>query len=95
MVIWFNNKKARAFLLKNGTVYTLRPKPRRTGREPLFYGEFKKKGVVSVDFIREIRDDNELEEYVKYSGFSTVEAWREKAGKSRFLYKVTVLGLVK
>jgi hypothetical protein len=35
MVIWFNVKKARDFLLKNGYVYTLRPKKEK-GRNRSF-----------------------------------------------------------
>jgi hypothetical protein len=92
MVIWFNVKKAREFLLKFGYVYTLRPKKRREGREPLFYGGFGKKAMAWIIFIKKIENDKELEEYVKESGFETVEEWRREAKDSRYLYKVVLEG---
>ena len=92
MVIWFNVKKAREFLLKNGYVYTLRPKKRREGREPLFYGGFGKKAMAYVIFIGKIENDKELEEYVKDSGFETVEEWRREAKDSKYLYKIVLEG---
>lgn len=92
MVIWFNVKEAREFLLKNGYVYTLRPKKRkRVGREVLMYGSFGKKGMVMVGFIKKITRNRELEEYVKCSGFRSVIEWRSVAGESRFLYRVDLL----
>ncbi len=92
MVIWFNVKEAREFLLKNGYVYTLRPKKRkREGREVLMYGSFGKKGLVSVSFINEITDDDQLEQFVSCSGFNSVKEWTSAAGQSRFLYRVDLL----
>jgi len=91
MVIWFNVKKARDFLLKNGYVYTLRPKKRREGIDILSYGGFGKKGVVYVIFVKEIKNDVELREFVKDSGFESVQEWRKEAGESRFLYYVFTL----
>ena len=91
MVMWFNVEEARNFLLKNLSVYTLRPKTRREGKEVLSYGGFGKKGVVYVVFVKEINDDSELEEFVTESGFNSVEEWLEKAGESRYLYYVMLL----
>jgi len=90
-VIWFNVKEARDYLLKHGLVYTLRPKKRREGKDILCYGGLGKKGVVYVEFIKEIADDGELEEYVKSSGLESAREWRAKAKGSRHLYKVTLL----
>ncbi len=96
MVIWFNNDKARAYLLKNKFVYTLRPKMRKVGREPLFWKEFKKKGMVevffigSIDFMHEI----DLNLFADYSGFSSLEEWKKEAKDSKFLYKVELLELI-
>jgi reverse gyrase len=88
LVIWFNVEKARNYLLRNGYVYTLRPKKRREGIEVLSYEGFGKKGVVYVSFVKEIESDEELKEFVSESGFETVEEWRKEAGESRFLYYV-------
>jgi hypothetical protein len=91
MVILFNVEKARDFLLKNGYVYTLRPKKRREGIEVLSYEGFGKKGVVNVSFVKEVKDDKELYKFVNESGFYSIQEWRKEAGDSRFLYFVIVL----
>jgi len=57
----------------------------------LCYGGFGKKGMVSITFVKEISNDRELEEYVRWSGFQSVEEWRAKAGDSRFLYRVDLI----
>jgi|YelNatPaOPRAMG01_1025707.scaffolds.fasta_scaffold108305_4 hypothetical protein len=92
MVIWFNVEKAREQLLKYGYVCTLRPKRRKEGIEVLSYNGFGNKGLVYVIFIKEIKDDNELKEYLEFSGFETVEEWRKEAKDSKFLYYVFTLG---
>ena len=92
IVIWFNVREAREHLLKRGHVYTLRPKRRREGKDVLMFGKFGKRGTVYVKFVKEVKDDSELEEYVGESGFGSVGEWRKKAGKSRFLYYVELLG---
>jgi hypothetical protein len=84
-------EKARNYLLRNGYVYTLRPKKRREGKEVLSYGGFGKKGEVNVKFVKEILDWNELNRYVDKSGFRTVDEWVRKAKGSRFLYHVVLL----
>jgi len=77
--------------MRNGFVYTLRPKRRRTGKDILSYHGFGKKGTVVITFIKEISNDAELETFVKYSGFQNVEEWRSKAKDSRFLFRVDLL----
>lgn len=93
MVIWFNVKEAREYLLSVGRVYTLRPKRRKREecKEVLSYDGFGKKGMVWVSFVKEIEDDRELEEFVEDSGFRSVEEWRKEAKDSRFLYYVMLL----
>lgn len=93
MVIWFNVREAREYLLSVGRVYTLRPKGRKREecREVLSYGGFGKKGMVYVSFVKEIEDDRELEMFVEDSGFESVEEWRKKAKDNRFLYYVMLL----
>ena len=94
MVIWFNNQKARSFMLKNGFVYTLRPQLRKiSGQEVLMYGDLGKKGVVYTMFISELKSDEELRSVCPFSGFSTIEEWREAAKDSKFLYYVSILRL--
>lgn len=98
MVMWFNVKEAREFLLREGRVYTLRPKRRNRDvknpngyREVLSFDGFGKKGTLFVSFVKEIEDDGELKEFVEDSGFGSVEEWREKGKDSRFLYYVMLL----
>ena len=94
MVISFSVKEARNHLEKYGLVYTLRLNKRaRVGKD--WYNYFRgdtKKGDV---FIRYIGNYETIEDklIVKcgYSGFRTVKEWLEKAGKSRYLYRVTMI----
>jgi hypothetical protein len=92
IVIWFNVREAREHLLRNGHVYTLRPKRRREGKDVLMFGRFGKRGTIYVRFVKEVKSDSELQNYVGESGFKSVEEWRRKAGKSRFLYYVELVG---
>ena len=95
--MWFNVEEARSFLLRNGFVYTLRPKPyrlrskRKRGVDVLMYGGFGVKGKVYFEFIKVVRDVEELKPFVKYSGFESLEEWLRRAGKNRCLYKVILL----
>lgn len=93
MAIWFNVKEARDFLLSEEFVYTMRPKRRREGRDMLCWNSFGKRGMVLVKFVKEIENDNELEEFVKWTGFKNVKEWRKVAGESRFLYRVEILSV--
>jgi len=94
MVVWFNNPKARAYLLEHGHVYTLRPKKRVCWiRDALMWKERRKRAMVEVCFIREINSDFELVNYVSQSGFQTVPEWRKAAGNSKYLYYVEIKGI--
>ena len=90
--MWFNVKEAREQLLKDGVVYTLRPKKRREGHEVLMYNGFGKKGEIEVLFIGKVDADVDLEGiFLEMSGFPSIEAWRKAAGDSQFLYRVELL----
>lgn len=89
--MFFNVPEAREYLLKKGLVYTLRPKMRKVGKDTAFYGSFYKKeeiGPIWVDFIKEVKEPGEVQEYVSDSGFGNVEDWWKAAKGSRFLFKV-------
>ena len=96
-VIYFKSKKALDCLLKNGEVYTIRPKKRSEG---LAYVKTSKKGrklaEVEVKYVGEVvltaPDDEwyvadgayakgKLEEFVDKSGFDSVEEWLEEVRK--------------
>ena len=96
MVIWFNNDKAREHLLKFGFVYTLRPKKRRVGVEPLFWKKQKKRGTVSVGYVGNIEKLEHIFTYSaqKMSGFSSLTEWFEAAKWSKYLYRVVLLELI-
>lgn len=91
MVISFAVEEARTQLEEKGLVYTLRPYIRfRIGKD--WYNHFRgdtKKGDVFISFIGDFhRKDDDLERYVKDSGFVSLKKWLKKAKKSRYLYKV-------
>ena len=92
--MFFNVPEAREHLMSKGFVYTLRPKVRRTGKDVAYYGSYYQKEKIAdvwVDFIKEVKDIEELREYVSGSGFEKVEDWWEVAKGSRFLFKVKLL----
>ena len=102
MVISFMVKEAREQLEKHEIVYTLRPQFRKTGKN--WYNHSRggpKKGDVNIQFIgyygytellSGFRDRTpDLEPFVKYSGFNSLEDWLKKAKKSRYLYKVELI----
>lgn len=97
MVMWFNVKEARNFLLNNGFVYTLRSKPYRLrskktcGLDILSYNGFGKKGLVYFVFVKRIRENKELKDFVKYSGFNSIEKWLNEAKENRCLYYVVLI----
>jgi len=97
MVMWFNVPQARNFLLQNGFVYTLRPKPyrlrskKKRGIDVLMFNRVEKRGEVYFEFIKVVDDPEELKPLVKYSGFKTLEEWLRKAGENRCLFKVILL----
>ncbi len=96
MPFWFNNEKARARLLAHGKVYTLREKPyqgtakakKLVGYDVLMYDVEANRGRVYFTFVKTIKDDAELREYLPLSGFPTIEEWLEAAGNDRNLYAV-------
>ena len=93
--MFFNISEAREYLLKKGLVYTLRPKMRRTGKDIAYFGSYFKKeeiGPIWIDFIKEVKEPGEVQEYVSDSGFETLEDWWKAAKDSRFLFKVTLKG---
>lgn len=89
----FAVKEAREQLEQQGFVITLRPYRRRTGRN--YYNYFRgdvRRGVVSIIYLANMEGHEEnLEVYVKGSGFKTLEEWLEKAKNARFLYKVKLI----
>lgn len=80
MPIYFNNEKARGYLLNMGYVYTARTKRKEEGVTAALR---KEKGVqvkfasVHCKMIDESFDSHKaiLGKYVEYSGFETVEEW--------------------
>ena len=96
MVMIFQSKKALEFLLKNGFVYTLRLKRKRTGRDWITDRRGGKKiADVNIEFVSVIRANNinDLEKYVPYSGFKSLDEWLIEAFKLNgslplYLYKV-------
>ncbi|MBA7707053.1 hypothetical protein ES703_115914 [subsurface metagenome] len=93
--MFFNVPEARQQLTSKGFVYTLRPKMRRIGKDTAFYGSYYKKekiGDIFVDLIKEVKNPEEVKQYVSDSGFKTLEDWWEAAKGSRFLFKVTMKG---
>ena len=90
MVISFAVEEARAQLEEKGIVYTLRPQYRHTGKN--WYNHFRgdtKKGDVYIKFIGDFSNrEEDLEPFVKSSGFDSLKKWLKKAKKSRYLYKV-------
>ena len=98
MTLWMNVEEAREFLLKNGFVYTLRPKVRKVGGiEALMWGKQGKRGEVIATFLGEIKQDCYdclLDFFLYGSGFESVDQWKNKANGSRFLYQVKLRRLL-
>ena len=92
--ISFMYEEPRNQLEKNGSVYTLRLKKRKTvgkGWYNYHRGDIKR-GDVYIKFIDDfLNRDEKLERYVKGSGFSSLKEWLKKAKKSRYLYKVRIM----
>jgi len=84
---------AREYLEKNKFVYTLRPFERKYTGEGWYNYHRRdiKRGDVEITFIRKIKDPEELESFVYYSGFETLEDWLKKAKKSKYLYRVELI----
>ena len=90
--MFFNVPEAREQLIREGHVYTLRPRMRKTGWDVAYYGSYYKKekiGDVWVVFVKEIKDIEELKPYFHASGFKKLADWWEAAEGSRFLFRVS------
>lgn len=92
-VMSFKYEESRNQLENKSFVYTLRPQYRHTGKN--WYNHFRgdtKKGDIHVKFIGDFSNrEEDLEPFVKGSGFDSLEKWLKKAKKSRYLYKVRLL----
>ena len=88
----FAVKESRVYLESNGFVYTLRPYKRKTGHT--WYNYFPndiRRGDVLVKFVGDFYFyEEKLEQYVKDSGFNSLEEWLKKAKHSRYLFKVVI-----
>ena len=90
--IYFNIEEAQNQLLNHHIVFTLR-KPRKTvgyttARQGN-YTNFHSLGKVFIELVKVINNKSELEPFVKFSGFETVEKWLEKASEdANHLYLV-------
>ena len=94
-MIFFNVPEARQQLLDKGFVYTLRPRHRSEGQDIAATGSYynwKKIADVQIEFIKEIGDIRELEEYVSGSGFDNIYEWKQAAkGDRLFLFRVRLI----
>lgn len=94
MGIWFNNEKARKFLLEHGCIYTLRPYLRRQGSKKLYWNKKEDKGIVNVVLVKNIEENSDnLILYLRESGFETIKEWLEEANNSKYLYFVRLIKL--
>lgn len=98
MVFEVNEPQVKNELLKKGRVYLLRSKPQRgkekltEGVEDLAYDNIKAaRGKISFKFLKKIKDDAELIEYICQSGFKSLDEWLRSARKSRNLYIVKLI----
>ena len=92
-MMFFNVPEARGQLLREGIVYTLRPKLRREGKDLAVYGSYfknEKLGYVAVKYVGEI---NDLAPYLPASGFVSLKDWLAAAKGSRFLYEVKTIAV--
>jgi len=100
LVIFFNVKEVREFLIKNGLVYTLRKKRFRVGNDTAVYGSrFKQKkiGKVFIELIPigKITNSETLVVFFDYSGLnSSASSWfelgKQLSGDNLYLYRVTM-----
>jgi len=100
MVIFFNVKSVREFLLDNGFVYTLRKRRKHVGLTRAVFGNYYKKhwfAVVLVEELHRIKRADQLTSYLPNSGLScSVGQWLSLAKRlsktdDPWLYKVTVM----
>jgi len=98
MVMFFNVKSVREYLIKNGYVYTLRKKRKIIGPDVAVYGSrYKQKRIgrifISIVPIGKITDSEILVGYFDNSGLSDsaskwLELARKLSGEELYLYKV-------
>ena len=85
MVIIFKSERARKYLLKNGFVFTIRTKKRKTGKDWMTHKRRGKKICdVIVELWREIPTEVAfpyLNNYVNRSGYLTVSDWLDEVLK--------------
>lgn len=79
-LIWFTVEKAAKFLLANGLVFTLRPHWKRDGIHKLRVRKENDNLHVSIMLMRDFdmtkpETKKELETYLEYSGFDSVDEW--------------------
>jgi hypothetical protein len=97
MVIMFNVKNVRDYLLDHGTVFTLRSAYHQGTESAVYYDHgWKNLGKVECEFIEFISSPEELDAYEKDSGFGSPIEWFELAYKVHkkiplMLYKVTLV----
>ena len=93
-VIWFNYPKAFNQLMTNGEVYTLR-KSIKNGTyvllSRLILNPPKTGRMVKVTYLGRVSDKSILDNYVRKSGYETVDEWLEKAKDAVHLHWVILL----
>lgn len=89
-----NVKKARNHLLTNGFVYSIRPKKRRVGKEPLFWEKFEKRGEVDVMFVGEVCTEEHLKEFSIHSGVPWNEWLAHWKKGNIYLYRIDLIRLL-
>lgn len=94
MIMLFNVLEAYEQLITHGVVYTIRPSIKQNGIHrlhinnwftmPFEYGQ--------VSFVERINNTKQLDQYVKQSGFKTVDKWiaEVKDRKYMYLHRVTL-----
>ncbi len=96
--ITFSSEKAKNQLLTHGIVYTIRKKRKKNGYYAVVTDIHQKRviGVVYLEFVEVITKPQQMEKYVKESGFDSVTEWLEELRKFKcrlpaFLYKATLI----
>lgn len=92
-VIWFNYPLALGELERTGVVYTLRPKRKSDVRHAVLTRLRDKRciGHATIKFIKEVKKGTDLKDYVKMSGYSTIEGWWSAAKGSMYLHRVEMI----
>jgi len=83
MIMFFNVKKVREFLLKEGYIYTLRKKRKRVGEDVAVKGNYYKQdwlAWIHIEFIKSIHSFLELVFFVAESGLAPKNIVDSKKG---------------